>query len=51
MVEGVLRPIDPPSPALDERDVRPRCLEVEEALGIDLGKPLGLPRLGEVAAG
>jgi hypothetical protein len=50
MVEGVLGPVDAPRPAVDERYVRPRRLEVEEALRIDLGEPLGLPRLREIAA-
>src|SRR4029453_8456418 len=36
---------------LDERDVRARRLEVEEALRLDLGEALGLPGLRAVAAG
>ena len=48
VVEGVLRPVDPPCDTLDERDVRPRGLEVEEALRIVVGKPARLPELGEV---
>jgi hypothetical protein len=51
VVEGVLGPVDAARAALNERDVRPRALEVEESLRLDLREPLGLPRLGEVAAG
>src|SRR5262249_34980522 len=39
----------PPRAALHERDVRARGLKVEEALGLDLGEPIGLPRLREIA--
>jgi hypothetical protein len=51
VVEGVLGPLNLPRAALDERDVRPRRLEVEEALRLDVGEPLGRPGLREVAAG
>jgi hypothetical protein len=51
VVEGVLRPVDPARAAVDEGDVRPGRLEVEEALRLDLGEALGLPCLGEVTAG
>jgi hypothetical protein len=37
--------------ALDERNVRPRRLEVEEVLRLDLGEALGLPGLRKVAGG
>ena len=50
VVEGVLGPVDPPRQPVDERDVRPGRLEVEEALGIDLGEALGAPRLRQVSA-
>src|SRR5207302_10644055 len=48
VVEARLGPVDLPSHALDERDVRSRRLEVEEVLGLDLGKLLGAPGLGHV---
>src|SRR2546428_134633 len=51
MVEGVLRPFDVPRLPVDERDVRPGCLEVVEVLRLDLREAFRLPRLGEVAAG
>ncbi len=50
MVEGVLGPVDPARQPIDERDVRPGRLEVEEALGIDLGEAFCAPRLRQVAA-
>ena len=40
-----------PRQTLVERDVRPRRLEVEEALRIDVRKPLGVPELREIAEG
>ena len=50
-VERVLRPLDLPRVPLVERDERPRRLEVDEELGVDLGELLRLPRPGEVAGG
>jgi hypothetical protein len=50
VVEGVLRPLDPPRQPLVERDVRPVRLEVEKPLGIDVGEALRLPDPREVAA-
>src|SRR5205085_628025 len=49
VVEGVLRPVDAPRQPVDERDVGPRCLEVVEALGVQVGEALGVPHLREVA--
>jgi hypothetical protein len=51
VVEGVLRPVDVTVLSLDERDVRPRRLEVEEVLRIDLRELLRLPSLREVTTG
>jgi hypothetical protein len=51
VVEGVLRPVDPPGAALDERDMRSCLLEVEESLWLDLREAFGFPRLREIAAG
>src|SRR5207248_9822073 len=51
MVEGRLRPVDPPGQALLERDVRAGDLKVEEVLRVDLGELPRLPVLGEIAAG
>jgi hypothetical protein len=51
VVEGVLGPVDPARASFDERNVRPRRLEVEEALRLDLGESLGLPGLGQIAPG
>jgi hypothetical protein len=51
VVEGVLGPLDASRAFLDERDVRPRRLEVEESLWLDLGEALRLPGLGEITAG
>ena len=45
----VLGPVDPPGVAVDERDVRPRCLEVVELLGIDVAEALRRPGLREEA--
>jgi hypothetical protein len=49
VVEGVVRPVDLPSDAFDERDVRPRGLEVEERLWVDVGEPRRLPGTREEA--
>ena len=49
VVEDRRGPVDPPRHPLLERDVRPRRLEVEKALRIDLREPLCVPQLGEVA--
>ena len=46
--EGVLGPVDLARLAVDERHVRPRRLEVEEALRLDLCEPRGIPLLREV---
>src|SRR5437763_13991324 len=48
-VEGCFRPVDPAGDAVDERDMRPGGLEVEEALGIDVRDLLGSPQPGEVS--
>src|SRR5207247_287856 len=49
MLEGVLRPVDAPHRPLDERDVRPRRLEVEELLRVDRGELLRVPGTAEEA--
>jgi hypothetical protein len=49
LVEDRLRPVDAAREALLERDVRPRRLEVEELLGIEVGEPARLPALREEA--
>src|SRR5439155_6431412 len=49
VVEDGRRPVDPAGQPVLERDVRPRCLEVEEAFGINLGKALRVPHFGEVS--
>ena len=51
VVEGVVGPVDLPGDAVDERDVRPRRLEVEELLGVDVGEPGRLPGAREEAGG
>jgi hypothetical protein len=51
VIEGVLRPFDVARLSVDERDVRPGRLEVEEVLRLDVCEPVCLPDLGEVAAG
>jgi len=50
VVEGVLRPVDVPGLTIDERNVRTGRLEVEEVLRLDVGEPVRVPDLGEVAA-
>ena len=47
--ERVLRPLDLPRPTLLERDHRPRRLEVDEELGVDVGELLRAPEPREVA--
>ena len=47
--EDGLRPVDAPRDAVDERDVRPRRLEIEELLGIDVREPTRAPGLREEA--
>ena len=49
--ERVLRPLDLPRVPFVERDERPRRLEVDEELGVDLRELLGFPGPGEVAGG
>ena len=49
VVENRLRPVDPAREALLERDVRPRRLEVEELLRIEVREPTRLPALREEA--
>jgi hypothetical protein len=51
VVEGGLRPDDLASDPALQRDVRARCLEVEELLRIDVGETPCLPRLREEAGG
>src|SRR5262249_60581602 len=51
VVDGVLGPLDPPRPPVEERAVRSRRLEVEEALWVDLREALGLPRFRQITAG
>ena len=48
-IEGRLRPVDLPSYPVDERNVRPGRLEIEETLRIDVCDLVGAPELGEVA--
>ena len=50
VVEGVVGPVDLAGDAVDERDVRPRRLEVEELLGVDVREPGRLPVAREKAA-
>src|SRR5262249_17922882 len=47
VLEDVLRPVDPPDRSLDERDVGPSRLEVEELLRVDRGELLGVPGAAE----
>ena len=49
VVEGILRPVDVSRLAVDEGDVRAGRLEVEEVLRLDVGEPVRVPDLGEVA--
>jgi hypothetical protein len=49
VVEDGRGPVDSPCQSFLERDVRPRRLEVEEVLRIDLRESLRVPELGEVA--
>ncbi len=42
VVERILGPVEVALP-VDQRDLRPGHLEVEEELGIDRGEPLGMP--------
>jgi len=42
--EAVVGPVEVARRAVDERDVRPRRLEVVEAFGIDLREPLTAPQ-------
>src|SRR5438876_12366881 len=51
VVESVVRPIDASRASVDERHVRPRRLEVEEALRLDLRETRRRPRLREVTPG
>src|SRR5205807_759085 len=47
VIEDGRRPVDPPSQPFLERYVRPRRLEVEEVLRVDLREALRVPELGE----
>ena len=51
VVEDRLRPVDSPRVTVLQPDLRPRRLEVEEALRVDLGESLRVPGLREVAGG
>ena len=51
VVEDGRGPVDASRDPVLERDVRPRRLEVEEVLGLDLGEALRVPELREVAGG
>ncbi len=50
MVEGIVGPVDVARLSLDERDVRPRRLKVEEPFRLDLCEALSLPDFRKVAA-
>jgi hypothetical protein len=50
VIEGVLRPVDVTRLTIDEGNVRTGGLEVEEVLGLDVGEPVRIPDLGEIAA-
>src|SRR5205807_2946268 len=49
VVEARLRAVGSPGYPVDERNMRPRRLEVEEVLSLDLGELFGAPGLREVA--
>src|SRR6266536_5649104 len=49
VVEGVVRPVDPPRVSLDQGDVRAGGLEVEESLLLDLGEARRLQGLGQIS--
>src|SRR5262249_61076749 len=51
VIEGVLGPVESPGQPFLEGDVRPRRLEVEEPLRVDVCEATGLPDLRQVAAG
>jgi hypothetical protein len=50
VVEGVLGPLDVTRLTVDQGDVRPGGLEIEEVLRLDIRKPLRFPDLGEITA-
>jgi hypothetical protein len=51
LVEDGRRPVDTSRQPFDQRDMRARRLEVEEAFGVDVCKAVGSPELGKVPRG